>query len=504
MNSSSVYATLGLSRNPFPPTPDAGSYFFTRQLEEDFVEIQHCIEARKGCVLLTGEVGLGKSTMVRRLLNALLDKDCKSALILNTFLQEDALLAAIQMDFGLESSASTEQGFARLTEFLLSRHHAGKTALLVIDDAQNLSVASLELIRLLCNLETDQEKLLQILLVGQPELESLLAQPQLRQLKSRIVKHARLSPMQKSEFGRYFDFRVNAANAQGRLSIDSAAVKHLHRATGGNLRQMHLVLDRCLYGLAHARTSVVTAALVQRAISELPKIERVQGRTLPQRGYWIGAGAACAVMGVAAAFIPANGDMLPMGMQAIALPQELQDRLEQQTALEAQAIPGRGQAFQESAEGTVPAPAAAVATTHYRAFSSEAATPSRCHKKLEEISVAGEVINMHTLLPAAKRPWEAFPAARWCLFSMEGQAWIAWLDRNEIVHPGVAHERTRTVQARLKRLGLLDPQEPEDGVFGPKTKEAFTRFQKQQGLDPQGTPDTLAILVLETQDASAH
>ncbi len=91
MTANSIYATLGLSRNPFPPTPDAGSYFFTPRLEEDFAEIVHCIEARKGFVLLTGEVGLGKSTLVRRLLDTLSGKNCHSALILNTFLQDSAL-----------------------------------------------------------------------------------------------------------------------------------------------------------------------------------------------------------------------------------------------------------------------------------------------------------------------------------------------------------------------------------------------------------------------------
>ena len=213
MTASPIYATLGLSRNPFPPTPDAGSYFFTPRLEEDFAEIVHCIEARKGFVLLTGEVGLGKSTLVRRLLDTLEGKGCHSALILNTFLQDSALLSAIQSDFGLPATDSVEQGLARLTEFLIAKHQAGEVSLLVIDDAQNLSVESLELVRLLCNLETGPEKLLQILLVGQPELEQTLARTELRQLKSRIVKHARPSGLHEDEDIRSFDFRINAAGA---------------------------------------------------------------------------------------------------------------------------------------------------------------------------------------------------------------------------------------------------------------------------------------------------
>lgn len=267
--STALLSALGLSRSPFPPTPDADSYFFTPHLQEQFAEVMHCIKARKGFVLLTGEVGLGKSTLVRRLLNTLDGERTRTALVFNTFLQESALLAAVVRDFGLVACSELEADLVTLNQFLLQNHREGKTCLLIIDDAQNLSVQSLELVRLLCNLETGQEKLLQILLAGQPELETILAGSALRQLKSRIVKHARLRGLDGHEVGRYFEFRITAAGGAGRISLASAAARLLHQATGGNLRQIHLVLDRCLYGLAATSKGVIDKPLLAAALNDV-------------------------------------------------------------------------------------------------------------------------------------------------------------------------------------------------------------------------------------------
>jgi general secretion pathway protein A len=311
MSTPTVYATLGLSRNPFPPTPDAGSYFFTPLLEEEFSEIVHCIEARKGFVLLTGEVGLGKSTLVRRLLDGWSPQTCRTALVLNTFLQGQALLDAVMADFGLPAVASVQAGLAALTDFLIGLHRQGQTALLVIDDAQNLDVPSLELVRLLCNLETDQEKLLQILLVGQPELEHTLALPELRQLKSRIVKHTRLRGLAPDELARYFDFRVNAAGASGRLALEPAALELLHRVTEGNLRQVHLVLDRCLYGLAGQRQTAIGTGLLRQALVDIPSLGAASPGPVPapalrRRSTWVGGAAGALALVAAGAWVGAR------------------------------------------------------------------------------------------------------------------------------------------------------------------------------------------------------
>ncbi len=485
MTVSPIYATLGLSRNPFPPTPDAGSYFFTPRLEEDFAEIVHCIEARKGFVLLTGEVGLGKSTLVRRLLDTLQDKNCHSALILNTFLQDSALLSAIQTDFGLPPTDSVEQGLAHLTEFLIAGHQAGDINLLVIDDAQNLSVESLELVRLLCNLETGQEKLLQILLVGQPELEQTLAAPELRQLKSRIIKHARLSGLQKEEVTRYFDFRVNAAGAEGRLSIEPSAAEALHRATQGNLRRIHLVLDRCLYGLASGRASLVTAALVQRAVADLPALgeddaaraSSVSGSR--RRKTWI-------LAGVLAGTTTATVAVASLGL--VSQPQDAPPVVAADAAVVAPMTP--------------PGPArVAVAPAMTAAAVVELSPRRACESQLEAIATAGDVLHVQRLPDGLTYAFK--PSPRICRFAVEQEAWVAWLGRNEARHIVAAQHATRKVQGTLKSMGLLDAREP-DGLFGSRTGEAFARFQQQHGLIPTGQPDELTFLLLEHQDAPAR
>ncbi|PJI97099.1 general secretion pathway protein A [Acidovorax sp. 69] len=480
MTASSIYATLGLSRNPFPPTPDAGSYFFTPRLEEDFVEIVHCIEARKGFILLTGEVGLGKSTLVRRLLDNLQERNCHSALILNTFLQDGALLSAIQTDFGLPPTDSLDQGLARLTEFLIAGHQAGEINLLVIDDAQNLSVDSLELVRLLCNLETGQEKLLQILLVGQPELEQTLATPELRQLKSRIVKHARLSGLLRDEVTRYFDFRVNAAGAEGRLSLDPAAAEVLHRATQGNLRRIHLVLDRCLYGLASTRASVVNVELLNRAVADLPVLgdESVAGVAsvgLRHRKAWIFAGLLA-------------GTTATVALASFSLGSSSQPTLSV----------ARGDAQWPPAQE---APSQAFPTASSELARVSTISPQlACENQLKAIAEKDDVVHAQALPDGVVNSLKS--SSRFCRFAQGKESWIVWLGRSEARHIVAAQQATRKVQGRLKSMGLLDVREPDDGFFGSKTGEALARFQQQHGLAATGRPDELTLLLLEHQDAS--
>ncbi len=480
MTNSTVYEALGLARNPFPPTPDAGSYFFTPQLEEEFAEIRHCIESRKGFVLLTGEVGLGKSTMVRRLLDTLSTGSCRSALILNTFLQDSALLSAIQVDFGLPPSHSLEQGLAQLTEFLLSQHQKNGVSLLVIDDAQNLSVDSLELIRLLCNLETTQEKLLQILLVGQPELEHTLAQPALRQLKSRIVKHTRLLGLKKEELARYFDFRVNSAQAAGRLSINTAAVEELYKVTQGNLRQVHLVLDRCLYGLASKRQSVVDLPLLRRAVADIPSLENISNdlknkNTEPKQrqfGWFGGVFAGLAIVVLLAwygLYVPQNqwpNKILPL--------------------------------VNTQASSIKPTVGSEATGTQFSGSLAEQASIQQCEQKLKVIAHTEDSLVSQNL--PSDMVVLLKPSPRLCISKINGQFWVTWLSRHHVHHIKAAEETTNQMQIFLKNMGFLNIQSP-DGLFGPKTGEALLKFQQQYRLSPTGQPDDLTFFLLENLNA---
>ncbi|CCJ48068.1 putative type II secretion system protein [Bordetella parapertussis Bpp5] len=235
---------------PFPPTPDAEHYFHTEWLQARQAEAAHCLASGKGFILLTGEIGTGKSTFLRQLLAALAERQAlRTSLVFNTFLQGEALLAAILKDFGLPAHGSAADHVERLNAFLLEQWRAGALCVLCIDDAQNLSLESLELLRLLSNLESGQEKLLQIVLCGQPELAERLARPEIRQLTSRIGEHIRLHTLDRAETGRYAAFRLAVSGAAGRIDLSPRAVAALYRRSRGNARRIHQILDRALYGV---------------------------------------------------------------------------------------------------------------------------------------------------------------------------------------------------------------------------------------------------------------
>ncbi|MBV8619553.1 MAG: AAA family ATPase [Curvibacter sp.] len=526
---------LGLSRNPFPPTPDAGSYFFTPELQEQFAELVHCIEARKGFLLLTGEVGLGKSTLVRRLLDTLDPERTRSALVFNTFLQGEALLGAILRDFGLPPAATLDEGLARFNEFLLSQHRSGCTCLLVIDDAQNLKPDSLELVRLLCNLETAQEKLLQILLAGQPELEAVLDTPELRQLKSRVAKHTRLRGLEREEVTRYFDFRLNAAGGAGRISLQPAAARLLHSATEGNLRRIHLVLDRCLYGLAALGRHSVDLDLMKAALRDvsLPPPPGAGGTR-----FWpalAGAGMALAVMGVgifiylvqgsdrvsaasltpllpvartaetpapapASASLPDPGPRAPA--EAATTP-EPAPASALATATAASPAPALVQVSAPAPEAVVPTQAVAVAAPSAPPAGAAPAPPSEqdCSGRLGAPG-AGRVSYSRALPAALVARVRTLRGA--CLFERNGQPWLLWHDRvrQALSNAVTVSPEARQLQDQLVRQGQLAAAEV-DGLYGPRTASALAQFQTAMGLPITATPDELTTLLLEKLDAPA-
>jgi general secretion pathway protein A len=243
-------AYLGLRHNPFPVAPDDANFYLSATIEEVVAEMVHGICARKGFIILTGDVGLGKTTISRRVISILGAKDVTTSLVLHTSLQEVELLRAINHDFGLSTTGADQNmgsQMKRLNDFLLSQYAQGKNCAIIIDDAQNLNRASLELIRMISNLEVDQQKLVQVLLVGQTELAATLHCPDLRQLSSRIVIRKTVRGLTREELRNYIAFKLSAAGDQGRISLTRPALNRLHRLTRGNFRQVNLIMDRCLY-----------------------------------------------------------------------------------------------------------------------------------------------------------------------------------------------------------------------------------------------------------------
>ena len=238
---------FGLRENPFNVNPDPRYLFSTPRTEEALAGLTYGIKSRKGIILLTGEVGTGKTTLLNMLMDWLRGEQAATAFIFNTQLTVSELFDCLMADFGIpcESRAKSDT-LMRLNRWLLDRHRAGETAVLVLDEAQNLSAQLLEEIRLLTNLETSIEKLLQIVLSGQPELEEKLKHPQLRQLRQRITVRCRTSPLSLEETQGYVAERLRVAGANGDQIFSHEAIERVHDYAHGIPRVINVLCEHVL------------------------------------------------------------------------------------------------------------------------------------------------------------------------------------------------------------------------------------------------------------------
>ena len=238
---------FGLRANPFNVNPDPRYLFLTRHTEEALACLTYGIQSRKGFVLLTGEVGTGKTTLINKLLEWLRLQQVATAFVFNSRMNVPQFLDYMMADFGIEcSSKAKSQVLLRLYNWLLDRYRAGETAVLIVDEAQNLSEEVLEEIRMMTNLETFTEKLLQIVLVGQPELEEKLKQPQLRQLRQRLTLRAKTHPLSLEETKAYVAQRLRIAGSNGQPIFDAEALVAIHRYSDGIPRVVNLLCEHCL------------------------------------------------------------------------------------------------------------------------------------------------------------------------------------------------------------------------------------------------------------------
>jgi general secretion pathway protein A len=236
----------GLSAPPFSITPDPRYLFLSRRHREAFDHLLFGIRQRKGFIQLTGEVGAGKSTLCRALLAELGDT-CATALILNPVMSSLQLLRAILHELGLDDRGNDRLRLTqRLNDFLLARVREGRDVVLLIDEAQDLSAELLEEVRLLSNLETDDRKLLQIVLIGQPELRDTLEKAALRQLRQRITVRYHLRPIDRAETEAYIQHRLAVAGGTGRPTFSPAAIRAIHLRSRGVPRLINAVCDKAL------------------------------------------------------------------------------------------------------------------------------------------------------------------------------------------------------------------------------------------------------------------
>jgi len=261
-----------LNEFPFNVTPDPRFLFFSERHREAYDSLLYGIERRKGFIVLTGEVGCGKTTICRSVLNNL-PSATHSALILNPSLTTSQLVRSILLDLGLEPKGRDKLvHIAQLNRFLLDCLGKNENVAVIIDESQNLDPELMEQVRMLSNLETDQHKLMQIVLSGQPELKERLQQPDLRQLRQRVMVHCDLEQLSEVETALYIQHRLNVAGAGGRIAFNNAAVQQIHQRAQGIPRQINTLCDRSLLSAYVRRDHQVIGTDAQNAINELASV----------------------------------------------------------------------------------------------------------------------------------------------------------------------------------------------------------------------------------------
>lgn len=281
----------GLIEKPFGVTPDPRFLFLSPQHREALAYLQYGLRERTGFVAIIGEVGTGKTTLLHALLNGL-DASTKTAFVFNTALTAKGLFRMMAADFGIQSSARTKTELLLDThQFLLRQYAQGVQCVLVIDEAQNLNYRLLEEIRMLSNLETDREKLLQIIMVGQPELADKLAMPRLRQLRQRINARYRIGPLNDQECAQYIAHRLRVAGLSRENPFTAETVSRIYHCTGGIPRLINMVCDRALVlGYARERRCIdgeliretIAGLLTQGVLKSPPQESESQRQSPPQ------------------------------------------------------------------------------------------------------------------------------------------------------------------------------------------------------------------------------
>ncbi len=282
---------FGLRETPFSIAPDPRYLYMSEKHREALAHLVYGVGSQGGFVLLTGEVGTGKTTVCRCLLEQI-PGDCEVAFVLNPKLSSLELLATICDEFEIARPAENGRGkilIDLINTYLLNTHASGRRAVLIIDEAQNLSVEVLEQLRLLTNLETDRCKLLQVILLAQPEFNDLLARPEMRQLAQRITARYHLGSLTLTELDAYLSHRLQVAGL-GSLRRDlfpGRSLRLLHRLSGGIPRLINVLCDRALLGTYVREQSVVTTAILRQAAKEVfgeSRQVRSAHRRLPWRG----------------------------------------------------------------------------------------------------------------------------------------------------------------------------------------------------------------------------
>jgi general secretion pathway protein A len=517
---------FGLDSSPFGLTPDPRFLFRSKGHHDILSSLLYGVSTNKGVMLLLGDVGTGKTTVCRALLREL-PAETESVLLLNPHLSETELVGAILDDLGVERRGSTRgELMAVLNAYLLAAGGEGKTVVVVADEAQQMTVETLEQLRILSTLEAPGRKLLQIILAGQPELEAKLGRPELRQFDQRIAIRCRLSALSERETCRYIEHRMRAAGLGGSLPFTSAAAACVHRHTRGVPRLINVVCDRALTAAFAERRRDIDVATVKAAVRSL--------RSQPVTRRWVKPAAAAALavtsLGVlAAASIPAwrSGWWAPRAASGSAV------TVEAPSASAKPAIPPSAPAV--AADSSRPS----VAVDPSRRVMAELITLWTLRAPSEDVvaawpALAGGAVDIARVaqryqltatrlagvsagelraigLPAlVERRDESLLLLRRFSDDLEptlsgAQVWLLWRNLDELSTDGASSltpTMVLSVALRLHNLGYL-PMPLPYSVYDPRFVGAVRAFQRSIGLAADGIMGPRTTLALSRVIASA-
>jgi general secretion pathway protein A len=478
------YEYLGFSSNPFPITPDADDFYLGERAKVLLSELRYLIDQRRGFAVLYGEVGAGKSTFIRYLLSQLDPAQYCTALVLNSCVQDEALFDCLlsDFDFSIDLNDSFVDKLAAFNRVALQRRREGKSVLVVIDDAQNLSESSLEMLRLLTNLETHKEKLVQIVLVGQQELLATIERPSLRQLKSRIALFWEFEALNYASARDYINFKLSQCTEVELepLSISSPAVALAVFLSRRNSRKLNMILDRVLHVCVLDGDRTISALKLLRSHYE----NKLSSFVL----YLFSAVALTLSLGFVGASL--IGSEPSIDSPAIA-ETSASDQLSK-----AQASPQ----ISPSATGSLE-PQAWIAWLKSQGVSEAQLAPLKEHKNVRDLNLDrltlsdGRRLLLLDANAQRKVPWSANDARRFVLAN--GDLLYLWtplytVDQLDFQR---SRENIRQLQTDLKRLGVY--QAPIDGLIGPKTFMAIVAFQQTQNRPQNGALDNLTLYLIQ-------